>query len=239
MPDILSADDELVYMRWMGFDKTGKIVPVKPHLFSATGFLDDTWWHRTYWQYGTWMSGGFGGWPRAAQRAPSGRIMVAGEDVLLGFGRSKYDAGNGGSVHAGHIGLVKRDYQDSGLIDHPRNPYRLFSAQKDLAVTGAGRRRRSIVKYNWQRPVPILVRAMALADQILFIAGPPAGKDNQGLIRLGVAQTGRLQAVSASDGRKLSEHQLSAAPVFDGMAAVAGRLLVSCVDGSVCCLAGN
>ena len=239
MPDILSADKDLVYMRWMGFDKTGKIVAVKPHLFSATGFLDDTWWHRTYWQYGTWMSGGFGGWPRAAQQAPSGRIMVIGDDAVLAFGRSKYDAGNGGSVSAGHIGLVKRDYQDSGLIDHPRNPYRLFSARKDTAISGTGRRKRSVVKYNWQRPLPILVRAMVLADKTLFIAGPAAGKDNRGLKQLSTVQAGRLQAVSLSDGKKLAEHELSAAPVFDGMAAISGRLFVSCVDGSVSCLAGD
>ncbi|MBL7219939.1 MAG: hypothetical protein ISS69_07490, partial [Phycisphaerae bacterium] len=227
------------YMRWMGFDKTGRIAAVKPHLFSATGFLDDTWWHRTYWQYGTWMSGGFGGWPRAAQQAPSGRIMVIGDDAVLAFGRSKYDAGNGGNVSAGHIGLVKRDYQASGLIDHPSNPYRLFSARKDTATTGTGRRKRSIVKYNWQRPLPILVRAMVLADKTLFIAGPPAGKDNQGLKQLTAARKGLLQAVSVSDGGKLGEHQLPAAPVFDGMAAISERLFVSCVDGTVSCLAGD
>jgi len=48
MPDILSAGDGLVYMRWMGLDGEGNVTNVKPHLFSATGFLDDTWWHRTY-----------------------------------------------------------------------------------------------------------------------------------------------------------------------------------------------
>ena len=49
-------------MGWACFDREGKnVADVEPHLFSATGFLDDTWWHRTYWQYGVWFRGGFGG----------------------------------------------------------------------------------------------------------------------------------------------------------------------------------
>jgi hypothetical protein len=59
LPDILSSDGKHVYMRSLPLDLEGNrkfvtYVDVKDqdgddiHLFSPTGFLDDTLWHRTY-----------------------------------------------------------------------------------------------------------------------------------------------------------------------------------------------
>jgi outer membrane protein assembly factor BamB len=237
LPDILSASEDTVYMRWMGFDESGKIVGVKPHLFSATGFLDDTWWHRTYWQYGTWMQGGFGGWPNAARRTPSGRIMAVDDDTLFCYGRSSYDSGNGGDVHAGHVGLVKQDYQDMGLVDPSQNPYRLYAATKPDPASA--RRGKGNAEIRWQTSVPMLVRAMLLADRTLFIAGPNAPSDNSGLEVLQSKQPGLLWAVAAADGKMLAECELAAAPMFDGMAAAGGRLYLTTVDGTVVCLGGR
>ena len=44
-----------------------------PHLFSPTGFLDDTWWHRSYWVYGRSFAEGAGGWPLVGRLMPGGR----------------------------------------------------------------------------------------------------------------------------------------------------------------------
>ena len=44
-----------------------------------------------------------------------------------------------------------------------------------------------------------------------------------------------LWAVSTTDGKKLAEYKLDAPPVFDGMAAAAGRLYASTTDGHVVC----
>ncbi len=236
LPDILSSSGSLVYMKWLAFDAKGNIAQgVKPHLFSSTGFLDDTWWHRTYWQYGTWMRGGFGGWPQAARRAVAGRILAADNDTIFGFGRAKYDVGNPKNVHAGHIAVVKDGYQDEGRIDHSRNPYTLFAAARTGGAKDHARRRggASPVKYNWRVPVPMLVRAMVLADRTLFIAGPPAGRQNRGLSELGSASPGLLWAVSAADGKKLAEVGLDAAPVFDGLIAAGGRVYMTTVTGEV------
>jgi hypothetical protein len=237
LPDILSTSDDLLFMGWTCFNSDGDLVDVvKPHLFSATGFLDDSWWHRTYWQYGAWMRGGFGGWPQAARQAPAGRLLVVNDDTVFGFGRSKYDAGNPEAVHAGHIGVIKDGYQDSGRVDHSQNPYRLYSrAKPDAANVKKGKR--GMAQYRWQTSVPILVRAMLLADRTLFIAGPHAGRNNRGLSELDTMQPGQLCALSAAEGKMLANYQLAAAPVFDGMAATAARLLVSCTDGTVSCFA--
>ena len=236
-PDILSAAGGLVYARWNGFDSEGNLSKaVKPHLFSATGFLDDTWWHRTYWQYGTWMRGGFGGWPQAARVVPAGRVMVVGKDTLFGYGRLKYDPGNPRDVHAGHVGVVKDGYQDEGRIARTRNPYGLYATSKP---GGGGGKQKGRPKEAWRITVPILVRAMVLADKTLFVAGPNDDPEHLGLAQLGQVRPGALSAVNPGDGSILAECQLPAAPVLDGMIALPGRLLLSGVDGSVTCLSGN
>ncbi len=239
LPDILSACGDRVFMGWTAFDAEGNAVDdPKRHLFSATGFLDDTWWHRTYWQYGTWMRGGFGGWPQAARRVPAGRLIVVGDEALFAFGRSQYDVGNPEGTHAGHVGVVKDTYQDSGRIDHPQNPYHLYGATRRDAE-GPVRGTRTRFELRWETPVPILVRAMVLADRTLFLAGPRAGEGHRGLAQLDQVRPGVLSAVSGVDGKTLANCELAVAPVFEGMAAADGRLLLACSDGSVCCFAAR
>ena len=48
-----------------------------------------------------------------------------------------------------------------------------------------------------------------------------------------------LRIVSAADGRKISECELPAMPVFDGLAAANGRLYLATLDGRVLCLANQ
>ncbi|MFQ6096265.1 MAG: LamG domain-containing protein [Armatimonadota bacterium] len=98
LPDVLSTDGRNVYMRSLPFDLEGvrkKIAytDVKQqkgedaHLFSPTGFLDDSWWHRSYWMFGRSMASGAGGYYLAGRVAPAGRILVVGESSVYGFGR--------------------------------------------------------------------------------------------------------------------------------------------------------
>jgi outer membrane protein assembly factor BamB len=108
LPDILSSDGRLVYMRSQPFTKEGKRLPLeampmaedadkgappaaqqadRAHLFSPTGFLDDTWWHRTYWMYGSTFISGWCGYFKSGQTAPAGRILVYDDENVYGFGR--------------------------------------------------------------------------------------------------------------------------------------------------------
>ncbi|MFW6163741.1 MAG: PQQ-binding-like beta-propeller repeat protein, partial [Planctomycetota bacterium] len=58
-PDVLSTDGTSVFMRHQRFDfRANPLKQNVDHLFSSAGFLDDTWWHRAYWQVGTRMGGG-------------------------------------------------------------------------------------------------------------------------------------------------------------------------------------
>jgi len=105
-------------------------------------------------------------------------------------------------------------------------PYRLFAV------------RRGETAPQWTKSVPLHVRAMLLADDVLLLAGVPArmslwpGVNDEN-------REGRLMAFSASDGTVLAEHRLDGPPVFDGMAAAGGRLYVSLEDGQLICMDGE
>jgi outer membrane protein assembly factor BamB len=49
LPDVLASDGQTVFMRQLCFTHDLEPAAVKRHLFSPTGLLDDSWWHRTYW----------------------------------------------------------------------------------------------------------------------------------------------------------------------------------------------
>ena len=89
---------------------------------------------------------------------------------------------------------------------------------------------------QWEKPVNIQVRAMVLAKDVLFVAGPLADAVS-GPEAPNEKQEALLMAFSASDGRELAQYQLDSSPVFDGMAAAYGRLYISMKDGSLLCMA--
>ncbi|MCA9081125.1 MAG: PQQ-binding-like beta-propeller repeat protein, partial [Planctomycetaceae bacterium] len=104
LPDILSADDRFVYMRSQKFDFDGNRLEIGPvsgdfqgqggaqrgdgvHLFAPMGYLDDSWFHRSYWVFGRNFAGGHGGYYQAGKFAPAGRILVNGNGYVYGYGR--------------------------------------------------------------------------------------------------------------------------------------------------------
>jgi len=201
LSDILSGDERYVYLRDRVMDRSCVEKPKgNPHLFTLTGFLDDSWPHRSYWIYGTHcsLSTGCSGRDR---NLIYGRLLVVNEPMIYGYGRS--------SVH------WSNQLQDGA--------YRLFARSFD------GK------KDKWSRRLPIRVRAMVLAEKVLFVAGPPA---NDALEAKEAGQA-LLMAVSAADGAELARYELDSSPVFDGMAAANGRLYLSLENAKVCCMAGK
>ena len=129
-------------------------------------------------------------------------------------------------------------------------------ALKFTAPKGKGGVSRYLVQHDWTQEVPILVRAMVLADKTLFIAGPPDVLDEEQAARQlkDPATRAKLQeqtaalagksgavlwAVSTVDGSKLAVCRLHAPPAWDGMIAANGKLYLATVDGKVLCLAGR
>ena len=241
LPDILSCDGTHMYMRSQMFDLAGRRLHLNPapsspnraqsgaHLFSPTGFLDDTWMHRSYWVYGTGFDEGAGGWPNAGRVVPAGRILCFDEKTVYGYGRKpKYFAW-------------------STPLE-----YHLFAAAKPGAEkqeTAKG------VRHRWSRATALHVQAIISSEEKLFVAGPqalvdepaalvdPFGKDmRRQLVEQEDALRGQrgalLQVVSTREGETLAELDLDYLPAFDGMAAAKGRLFVASQDGSLVCYGG-
>ncbi len=473
LPDVLSCDGRLVYMRSQPFQLDGTRLPLQAmpggenadagappatqdpehaHLFCPTGLLDDAWWHRSYWMYGSRFVSGWCGYYLSGKAAPAGRILVFDDSKIYGFGRkpqyykwttpiehhlfaadkippdpngpqtvsprgsrvrvaksaSLNPAGKpltvaawakadkpggvilarGGSVQgyalylkggrphfairsgselsyvaakrpvlgrwvrlAGVLTAQKQlliyvdgrlaastdaqalvaadpseameigadegsavgDYGNAvgftGVIDEVRVYHRALSATEvaqsagaasanvdhtDLvlafsfdkpdavdasgnenhgtienAVPAPGKSGRAlqfsgapsrvpgyIVDFHWTADLPLFARAMVLAGDTLFVAGPPDTVDEDQAFRqiddpkvtaklaaqaaaLAGNRGATLWSVSVADGKRLAEHRLDAPPVFDGMAAAAGRLYLATTDGRVLCLTGR
>jgi len=238
LPDVLSCDGSSVFMRFLGFDMQGKRQnqrQVARHLFSESGFLDDDWFHRSYWVLDVrpkmiWVGrGAF----HPAENNPSGRILSLTEKSVFGYGVDGY----------GHPGLKSKKHTVA---------FRLFAADRNptagTAETGKkktkgkkkGKRKRNVCTWptHWERTAPLFVRAMTVTDSTLFIAGPPdPGHFKDMHDALTGKKGGLLQAVAKTDGKQLSELKLDSPPVFDGMAAAGGRLYLSCIDGKLYCFA--
>ena len=102
-------------------------------------------------------------------------------------------------------------------------PYRLFATPRKEGGP------------EWSVQVPVQVRAMLRAGNLLFIAGTPAsGGERSALPR--ESDTGVLLAVSTADGSVQSQLGLDRSPVFDGLAAAEGRLFLAQEGGQVVCL---
>jgi len=257
LPDILSTDGTSVFMRHQRFDAQGKQRPPDvPHLFSPAGFLEDQWWHRNYWLVGTRMDTNYGGWPRAAARAPAGRLLVVDGSTVYGFGRDLY------IHHGSHIGIDALSIYHFRKGEQRWTRYRLFAVTRDESPANGKKPARKPGKkpakkpgkqVRWAQPVPFFVRAMVLADRTLFVAGPPnpladeeardVGSGPRKIERLTHldsafrAKTGAaLWAVSVADGKKLAGYDLKHVPVFDGMVAARGRLYLSTAGGKVICM---
>ena len=200
--DILTSDDDHVYLREMAFSGQGlELNEGKPHLFTLTDFLDASWPHRSYWIFGTKVSVATGCSGRD-RNLIYGRLLVFDDATIYGYGRQQVHWSN--------------QLQDGA--------YRLFAVQ------------RGEQKPQWERRLGIRVRAMALADDVLFAGGPNAEtgvwsvdhEKDAGAV---------VMVVSASDGSELGRCPLESSPAFDGMAAAYGRLYISTEDGAVVCLA--
>jgi len=269
LPDILTCDGEYVYMRSQVFDLEGSPIQIPgardvqkqagpgTHLFCPTGFLDDSWWHRSYWVFGRSFASGASGYYMAGRFAPSGKLLVFDDATVYGYTRKP-------QYFRWTTPLERHLFASSKEPDVLRKP------RKPAARKAASAARPSVSKaqllaretqdakiaHQWTQDVPLQVRALVLSAGTLFVAGPPdvldevqalATYDQPETQNLLASQAASLQgakrsllwAASVTDGSKLTELSLPGLPVFDGMAAAHGRLYVVTQPGEVLCFAGK
>jgi outer membrane protein assembly factor BamB len=193
------------------------------HLFSTGGFLEDSWFNRTFWMYAkTWP--GF----QIAHIAPkTGQILVIGDKTT--YAVQAYPNRN---VHSPMFTPASKGYlliADSNDTE-PMLDYRSWARDKGMGFTRGK-------PPKWHQWVAIRMRSMVLAGKTLFVAGPPDVLDPKDPYAAFDGRKGAmLRAFSAADGSKIGQYKLSDEPVFDGMIAAGGRLYLTTRNGRVLCL---
>ncbi len=178
------------------------------HLYTSGGFLDSSWFNRTFWQVG---------------RARTSGLMVLGKDVAYGVelytSRSRETAFTPGTK-AYRLRCIP-----------------LKAPARGSNVKQIKGRRQQGARPLWEKRLGIRVTAVVRAVDTIFVAGSPDvvdPKDPHGAWE--GRKGGVLAAFAAADGKKLAEYKLPAPPVWDGMAAANGRLFISTSGGDIICM---
>jgi outer membrane protein assembly factor BamB len=251
LADIMSSDGKQVFLRSQKFSIEGERLSMGPtsgdavenasvqkgsdaHVFAPFGFLDDSWFHRSYWVYGRSFSGAHNGFYQAAKFTPAGQIIVHDETTVYGYGQKPQ--------------FLK--------WTTPRE-HQLFASLKEAEVVkkGGGGPNKPLIQHPefvWTEDIPLLARAMALAGKTLLVAGPPdfideesafqaLGQRDQKTVKelaeqdaaLSGARGAVLRLVAAESGKTIRELKLDAPPVWDGMSVAGGRVFVATIDGAI------
>jgi outer membrane protein assembly factor BamB len=218
LADILQLIGTRICMRNRSFDRTLQLSeePAPPHLQPMGGFLDDTYFKRYYWFYGTPM--------HRTTYAGMAKPTITEEQMAIALAQLL--------VQDDHALYGMRMFDSMKLL----NASNFFVPGQEgylLFKVGPGKGRPI-----WTQRVPIRVTAMAVTQDQLVIAGPPDIVDpDDPLAAFEARRGGRLRLVSTENGSARGEFELDSPPVFHGLAAARGRLFVSLNNGKIVCLA--
>ncbi len=213
--DVLVTDGEMLYLRHKAFDlDLADASSPGQHIIPSGGFLDGHPQHRTCWSVG----------------AGIGKRSAG--DILVSDGTKCYKI-QGFPLYANH-----------SYFDPRRNGYTIFARSLEETPRPAKKTRTKLRQREpgtelWHQNIPITGKAMAMAGDILFVAGEPVefeGRSHETYVAAyNGALGGRLIAMSAVDGTLLREYVLESAPAWDGIAIANDQLYISLADGTVQC----
>jgi outer membrane protein assembly factor BamB len=231
--DILVSDGEDLYMfhERLAPDLRRKEMPrttrmgsydVGLHLMCTDGFLDKTWFNRSFWTYSrTWP-----GFYFAFRASKSGQLLVFDEETVYAVRAYVKRVGHSPEYT---IGSGYELYADS-IANEPFLEPHAIGRDKTEGFTRSG-------VPDWLTRVPVRAMAMVVAGEQLVFAGPPdVAPENDPLAAFEGRLGARLWVTSTTDGSKLAEHEMESLPVFDGMIAAAGRLYIVTQDGRLICM---
>jgi outer membrane protein assembly factor BamB len=104
LADILVSDGKYTYMKSQRFNADGTRSEFGvnsgnaighgadqqgegAHVYAPMGFMDDSWFHRSYWVYGKNMAGGHNGYYQAGKFTPAGRILCVDDKNVYSYAR--------------------------------------------------------------------------------------------------------------------------------------------------------
>ena len=170
------------------------------HLFSGTGFLDDSWWHRTYWIYGKYHASGHSGYTQAgAQGSPAGRMITFDNEKIYTWGRLKWYF-KWSEEYVYHLHAKDYDYVDQWSVMLPILVRAMVASDDHLFLLGPEELMRQDEIKQWITQEEVQQR---MAEQEKALNG------ESGSI---------LLTVDKHSGKILSGYRLPTAPLLDGMA---------------------
>ena len=225
--DVLVGDGKFVYLRQVKYDESLRLAQpanhypprdahdVGLHLMASSSLLDGSGFNRVGLTYGRT-------WP-ISQGAP----------VLVFSSTTIYDV----QPFTKHQGQSQVYFPATGCIQLSAQRFDV-SAEAARQPTKRGKKSAGVAgPGNWSMTIPVRARAMVLAGQTLFMAGPPDVLDPKDPLAAFEGRHGaELWAISAADGKRLAQWKLDSEPVFDGMITAGGCLFFSTTDGSVGCM---
>jgi hypothetical protein len=250
---VTDAEGKSLYMSQNKFGADLKPIPLRRtwhtgftpmggmHMLANFGLLDDSMFHRTSRMFNdAWPSYGSG--PGSAAR--SGSLVAVGKQRAYaaqhwtGGGYATHTPGSGNRIVADafEIQNLPGDLVAAQLDDET-------TTKEEIDWTHKGQKAFSRTrKALWKTPTPVIVRALLAAPdgqggELIFAAGIVEGRNAAEWDRsIHYEGPGKLQVFRGADGKVLTEYDLPACPVFDGLSAAEGRLLVPMVNGQVQCM---
>jgi len=246
--DIFLAGKRLLFLRHQAF--TPDLSPVRlqdvkePHLIPSHGFLEAIPQHRSFWTIDTMLH----------YDIPTGLGGIHG-DILVIDGSRFYEVRgyppgrtvwfdprtSGYTLYAGTFGASAKT-----AAAGPAAGTATRAATRGAAKQGKSRQARARNRHApivapseklWSSTIPLTGKAIALADDVLFVAGTPVAFPKDDLAKAYEGRMGgMLWAASASTGEKLAQYTLNAPPAWDSLAVADGLLFLSLADGRVICM---
>jgi len=241
--DVLVGDGKDIFLTQNRFTADLQPVPLKRedfigitnmgalHMMAQHGFLDDSFFHRGYQQYDDhWMSKAGG----AGSAARGGNMVAVGKEHAYAAKHYTHD------WYPGHKnGSGNRIVCDPFTTKNERGDKLPKELGKKLGFYNHASALVRTAKPTWEITLPIIVRSMLVAPdgkggELVFIAGIVEGANVVDWVRAAQLQSqAKLYVLKGSDGQKLSELDLPACPVFDGLSAAHGKLLAALVNGQL------
>jgi len=220
---ILTGDGDSVFLRHEQFDgDLNRQDAYDWHLFSTSTLLDDAENHRSHWVLGygdfkrlgvaySWIANRKGGSWGQRLANPYGIMLSFDDDTVWGVRRGG-DKGNKNYTFFAEPNQPKTDGKTADFRD-PKDP----QAQAE---------------WTWSHGLTLRPHAMLkTADKIILAGMPTLQEDNAEAFE--GRKDGILEVRSAQDGSEVSRIELDAPPVWDGLAAEDGLLVISSKDGCV------
>ncbi|MBT3381009.1 MAG: PQQ-binding-like beta-propeller repeat protein [Lentisphaerae bacterium] len=221
---IMVTDGANIYLRHKSFTSDlADLTKPQKHIIPLGGFLDRRPQHRTGWI----LSTSFNWWQKA-------------RDIMVTDGKAMYEV-EGFPIFHNHSYFDPRRSGYKLIASEPApSPSPAAVGRKGKARKGkASRKRGPTRRETWRTNIPITGKALALAGDVLFVAGEPMtfpGSSYKTYVDAYAGKLGgRLLAVSATEGKQLAEYALDAAPAWDAIAIANGQLFVCLENGTVQC----